>query len=123
MCTCKTMYIFLSTHMNKYLNIYTNTYIMHMYMHTCMPLYIHVQNTGWRRVIGCHIFIGHFPQKSPRISGSFAKNYLQLQASYKSSPPCSEDSSNAIRNLEYKYRVAKTHIMPQVAGYFPPKSH
>jgi len=31
--------------------------------------------------------IGDFSQKSPIISGSFAKNKLQLKASYASTPP------------------------------------
>jgi len=44
--------------------------------------------SGWCRDVGCLIFIGHFSQKSPKISGSFGQRDLQLKAFYASSPPC-----------------------------------
>ena len=41
-----------------------------------------------RHPVGCLMLKGHFSQKSPIISGSFAENDLQLEASDESSPPC-----------------------------------
>jgi len=58
--------------------------------------------TGWRRPIGCLIFIGHLLQKSPIISASFAKNDMQLEASNGSSPPCIVPHGDFLRENSQK---------------------
>jgi len=44
----------------------------------------------WESCINSANHGGSFPQKSPIISGSFAKNDLQIEASYTCAPPCNE---------------------------------
>jgi len=73
--------------------------------HTCDSCETSHVVTGWRRPIWYLIFIGHFPQKSPVISGSFAKNDLQHKASYGSSPPCT------ICDTTYSYVWYDSNVM------------
>jgi len=54
-----------------------------MYTFACIIMH----DTEWRRPTGCLVVLGHFPQKSPVISGSLAKNDLQLKAAYESLLP------------------------------------
>jgi len=49
--------------------------------------------TGWPRVIGCLIFIGHFQQNSPITNNSYAENNMQLKTSYGFSPRCTRTGS------------------------------
>ena len=63
-----------------------------------------------------HNLRGHFLQKSPIISGSFAKRDLQLKASYASLPPCIHKHAlsiqlNQINSMKMSH--IRTHTLKQ----------
>ena len=72
-----------------------------IHIHIKWKSHIFTLATGWRRLIGSLILIGHFPQKWPIFSGSFVENDLQLRGSYESSPPC----TIVIHDTEWRRRI------------------
>ena len=64
--------------------------------------------TGWPKPIGCLIVIGHFPQKSPIISGCFAENDQHLKASCGCSPPC---TNYVVSTLAELTRMVSGHTL------------
>jgi len=58
---------------------------------------IQISATGWRRSIGCLIFIGHFPRKSPVSGGSVAKNDLNVRHPMGLHHPLTNRIANDIR--------------------------
>jgi len=68
--------------------VYAHVCILSSSTYICSAYLYLLSTTGWRRPIECLVCIGHFPQKSPIISGSCAEKVLQLKAPYGSSPLC-----------------------------------
>jgi len=86
-------------------------------------IYIRIHVTGWRRLTGSLIFIGHFPQKWRIFGGSFVEIDLQLRGSYESSPPCNtqkylprryvpyqESPTNSWKKLNVHSQILFTHM-------------
>jgi len=111
------MYIRRYTHISIHTHIYVNRYMMDRSMWT----YTSTNSvTRWRRPIGYLTFIGHFPQKRPMISRSFANNDLQLKASYRSSPPCTVRCSTYITLYSVTVRCsALQRVLQCIAACVP----
>jgi len=76
---------------------------------------------GWRRCVGCLILIGHFPQKSSIISGSFAERDLHLKVSSGHPLHLRHPVSLKWMITNVAYRVAKTHRIPYLYRSFSAK--
>ena len=91
---CKNPKIHFQIQQNPLPNSQKSAHVQMHYTACSLQSYLLRHVAGWRRPSGWFVFTGHFSQKSPTISGFFAKNHLQLKASYRSSSHCTTQSDN-----------------------------
>jgi len=110
------------SHVSTHTHTHSHFFHVSTYTHTHSYIRVPFTRTGWQRDIGCLICIGHFPQKSPIISGSFAENHLQRKASYASWPSCMPIASfgDAQDTLSCRLFSAKE---PLIIGLFSLSRH
>jgi len=74
-----------------------------------------MRDTGWRRVIGCLILIGHFPHKSPVLVANLRKVIYEIRHPVRLRHPVSvllQLWCNFIYMYTHTYTHPKVHIDP-----------
>jgi len=76
-CVCVCVYVHTYTHKRTFARKYMYFFLW------CFP----TMSTGWRRCIGCLIFISRVHHNSPILNHSFVERDVRLKAPYASFPP------------------------------------
>ena len=81
-CVCVCVFVFVCVCVFVFVRVCARECVCVCVCGVCLRVCVHARVcacviTGWRRRIGCLLCIGHFPQKSPTIIGSFPNNDLR----------------------------------------------